>query len=118
MKNVILGLGLILGASAFANGNGEGINPVTATQKMQHWIAMHAEYPADALTNKEEGTVYIAFEVSEAGLLENATVAQGISVNLDQAALNVVLQMPVSELIAGSEKYGKSYIVPIKFVIK
>lgn len=118
MKNLILVLGIVLGASSLANGTNEGINPRTASQKMQNWIASHAEYPAEAFNNKEEGTVYIAFTVSDNGILENVAIAQGISKNLDQAALDLVLEMPVSELLAGSEKYDTTYIVPIKFVIK
>ena len=118
MKNLILGLGIVLSTASFANDVNGGINPLTATQKMQNWIADHAQYPAEAATNNEEGTVYVAFTVSDGGTLENAEIARGISPNLDEAALNVVLQMPVQELVAGSEKYDATYIVPIKFVIR
>jgi len=85
---------------------------------MQNWISANVSYPAAAVTNKEEGTVYVCFTVSEDGTLENAEIAQGVSQNLNDAALNVVAKMPVNELLAGSEKYGTNYIVPIKFVIK
>lgn len=118
MKNVILGLGILLGASSWATEKDNGVNPVTTTQKFHGWISDNVTYPENALENKEQGTVYISFTIAESGTIENVSVAQGATTSLNMAALDVVMKMPVSELLSGSEKYGTTYIVPIKFVIK
>lgn len=118
MKNLILALGILLTLSSRANDVNGGINPISTAEKMQTWIAAHVEYPTEALTNNEEGTVYVTFTIADQGMLANVEIAQGISETLDNAALETVLKMPVSELISGSEKQNTVYIVPIKFVIK
>lgn len=115
MKNLILGLGLILGSTSFASTTNEGIKPA---KNLHGWLTKNAAYPIKAIENKEEGTVYVAFTISESGNVENVELAQGVSLSLNEAALNVVKQMPANELLSGSEKYDTVYIVPIKFVIK
>jgi len=112
----ILGLGLLLAATSFAN---DGVKPLAnAKTKMHEWLMNNTVYPASAATNKEEGTVYISFTISETGVLQNVELAKGVSQDLNEAALNVVRKMPVEQLISGSEKLESVYIVPIKFVIK
>jgi len=112
----ILGLGLLLAATSFAN---DGVKPLAnAKTKMHEWLMNNTVYPVSAANNKEEGTVYISFTVSETGQVQNVELAKGVSTSLNNEALSVVEQMPVDQLISGSENYGGYYIVPIKFVIK
>ena len=116
MKNLLLGIGFLLTATSFAN---DGIKPLaTAKTKMHDWLVDNVVYPTSAANNKEEGTVYVSFTISETGEIQNVELAKGVSASLDAEALNVVKVMPATQLIAGSENYGGYYIVPIKFVIK
>ena len=62
--------------------------------------------------------MYVSFTISENGLIENVSIAQGATESLNTSALEVVSKMPVADLISGSEKFDTTYIVPIKFVIK
>ncbi|MBK9190554.1 MAG: energy transducer TonB [Crocinitomicaceae bacterium] len=118
LKGLVLGLGIVLGSNASATENNHGIKPENASQKMRGWISENIYYPTSAAENKEEGTVYVAFTISENGLLESCEIAQGVSANLDATALATVQKMPVDQLISGSEAYNGTFIVPIKFVIK
>lgn len=118
MKNVILGLGILLGASSLATEKNDGVNPVSTTKNLHGWLTENVIYPETAVENKEEGTVYVSFTISENGTVENVSIAQGVTESLNNAALDVVMKMPVNELISGSEKGDTAYIVPIKFVIK
>lgn len=116
MKNLILGLGLLLTATSFAN---DGVKPLSNTKtKMHAWLVNNVTYPLAAATNKEEGTVYVSFTISETGEVQNVELAKGVSTSLNEAAINVVEEMPVTQLISDSENFDGYYIVPIKFVIK
>lgn len=116
MKNIILSLGLLLTATSFAN---DGIKPLTPVKtKMHAWLVDNTNYPTSAANNKEEGTVYVSFTISETGEVQNVELAKGVSASLDEEALNVVKEMPATQLISGSENFDGYYIVPIKFVIK
>lgn len=119
MKNLVLGLGLLLSAASFANGGNKGIVPTRSTSdNVRMWLASNLVYPTHAIENKEQGTVYVSFTISNDGELQNVELAHGVSPCLDKTALEMVLKMPIDQLIAGSEKIEASYIVPIKFVIK
>lgn len=118
LGSFLLGLGLVLSSNASAKENNHGIKPENASQKMCGWISENIYYPQTAAENKEEGTVYVAFTISQNGLLESCEIAQGVSSNLDAIALQTVQKMPVDQLISGSEAYNGTFIVPIKFVIK
>jgi TonB family protein len=118
ISTILLGLGIVLSSGASASESNHGIKPENASQKMCGWISENIYYPASAAENKEEGTVYVAFTISENGNLESCEIAQGVSENLDVTALETVQKMPVDQLVAGSEAYNGTFIVPIKFVIK
>jgi len=112
----ILGLGLLLTATSFAN---DGVKPLAnAKTKMHEWLMNNTVYPVSAANNKEEGTVYISFTISETGQIQNVELAKGVSTSLNESALNVVKEMSATQLISGSENFDGYYIVPIKFVIK
>lgn len=119
MKNLVVGLGLLLSAASFANNGNNGILPTKSTSdNVRTWLSNNLVYPTHAIANKEQGTVYVSFTISNDGELQNVELEQGISPCLDKTALEMVLKMPIDQLIAGSEKMEASYVVPIKFVIK
>lgn len=118
LSALILGLGILVSASSFANGNSDGVNPINTTKKLHGWITQNISYPKAAAENNEQGTVYVSFSISENGTIENLAIAQGATESLNASALEVVSKMPVADLVSGSEKFDTTYIVPIKFVIK
>jgi TonB family protein len=118
LSTLILGLGILVSASSFANGISDGVNPISTTKKLHGWITQNVSYPKIAAENNEQGTVYVSFTISESGLIENVAIAQGATESLNASAIEVVSKMPVADLISGSEKFETTYIVPIKFVIK
>ncbi len=62
--------------------------------EMSKFIAMHVKYPAIAQENGIEGKVYVVFEVSPTGSVENVKVAKGVDPILDAEAVRVVKTMP------------------------
>lgn len=116
MRTLILGLGLILTSQAMASVTNNGVNP--GKQVLHTWLADHAEYPANAEANREEGVVYVSFNVTPEGLVEEVMVEQGVSEDLDRAAVELVQQMPVHDLLPVTTGDNAHYVVPIKFVIR
>lgn len=62
--------------------------------EMNKFIATHIKYPAIAQENGIEGKVYVVFEVSPTGSVENVKVAKGVDPSLDAEAVRVVKAMP------------------------
>jgi TonB family protein len=62
--------------------------------EMNKFIATHVKYPPIAQQNGIEGKVYVVFEVSPTGSVENVNVAKGVDPVLDAEALRVVKSMP------------------------
>lgn len=118
LSGLILGLGILVNTSSLANGNSDGVNPISTSKKLHGWLTNNVSYPESAAVNHEQGTVYVSFTISESGVIENVAIAQGATEALNASALEVVSKMPVADLISGSEKFDTTYIVPIKFVIK
>lgn len=80
-------------------------------QQVQEWVAQHVKYPETAKQNKEEGIVYVEFQV-EHGKVSSSRVLEEANPCLNDAALKVVQQLP-SYLLKSTEK--ATFILPIKF---
>ncbi|WP_394368490.1 TonB family protein [Hymenobacter qilianensis] len=80
------------------------------------FIQSKLEYPAEAVRNKVEGRVIIAFVIDKEGNVTDASVYKGIGSGCDEAALNAVRQLP--RFKAGKQD-GKPvmvrFMVPIQF---
>ena len=87
------------------------------TSLISKWITENAIYPTVAAENAETGTVYVSFELVN-GKIENAKVVEGVSEDLDKAALEMVQNVPASELSELQPVENNTYILPIKFSIK
>lgn len=86
---------------------------------MYQFISDNLIYPETAKKNGEEGTVYIQFVVQEDGSLYDVKVIKGVSEALDEAAVNVIKNMP--NWIPGTENeipVPVRYTIPIKFKLK
>lgn len=116
---LLLIMGFILSpADLFSAETDLGSEPLSTPKKLHNWLSENVTYPATAAENNEQGTVYVSFTISDNGVIENATIVQGVTEALNKSALEIVSKMPVADLISGSEKFDTTYIVPIKFVIK
>ena len=85
-------------------------------QKIQEFIQKNLVYPQMAIENDIEGTVFVRFLVDEEGDVIEVQLARGVDDLIDNAALNLINQMP--NWTPGKQR-GKpvrvQYIVPIKF---
>ncbi|MEZ4937320.1 MAG: TonB family protein [Crocinitomicaceae bacterium] len=79
--------------------------------QVQEWVNQNVRYPEIAKQQKKEGIVFVEFEVSN-GKIASSKIIQEADPSLNQAALNIVHNLP-SDLLKSTEK--AIYILPIKF---
>jgi len=113
LKTTLLAASLLVAFSSSANGT----LPTSFTTNVHTWLSKNSAYPEGAELNMQ-GTVYVSFSVNDKNEIENVYVAKGVSVELDNAAVNYVKSMPIADLTNSAENVAGTYIVPIKFVIK
>lgn len=82
------------------------------------WIAQqiksHLKYPERELVIRNEGKVYLSFEISEKGKLGNIKVLRGVSPGLDAEAIRVVSKIPK---ISPAIKDGRPAIMTMKIPV-
>jgi len=87
---------------------------------IQTRIQRSLKYPAQALRNRQEGTVYLYFVVNEAGALEQAQVVRSAGPELNQAVLDAALSQQAA--LTPARLKGKPvkvfYVIPFTFRIK
>jgi len=98
------------------NVKAEGGHPNLKSNIMT-WVKQNLSYPTKAINNKEEGIVYVSFQILENNKVANVVIEQGISKALNKEALEVVSQMVLPQTY-NSETPEKRYVLPIKFTIK
>lgn len=84
-----------------------------------NYIAKNVYYSPIAVSEGYEGKVYVRFVVNKRGEVTKVEIAKGIHPLLDNAAIDVVKNMPAWE--AGSqngENVNVRMVLPINFVIK
>ena len=115
MKTLVFTALLVLLISFSATAGPKEEKPKSG-QKIAAWVNNNVKYPSDAIENREEGTVYVAFAVVD-GEIKEIEVVGSVSETLDTEVLNTIQTIPVSEM--GVEKNEtKTYILPVKFEIK
>ncbi|WP_375433942.1 TonB family protein [uncultured Hymenobacter sp.] len=95
-------------------------NTPTDKYDIQTKIQRSLKYPAQALRNRMEGTVYLYFVVNEAGALEQAQVVRSAGPELNQAVLEAALSQPAATTPAklNGKPVKVFYVVPFTFKIK
>ncbi|MBK7129988.1 MAG: TonB family protein [Crocinitomicaceae bacterium] len=91
--------------------------PHHVSRAIHTWISENVQYPQQAINTQDEGTVYVAFEIDQHGALVNVHIEEGVSVALNEAAMKLVLTLPLHELVPGETNCAGSYVIPIKFEI-
>ncbi|MCG8576572.1 MAG: energy transducer TonB [Flavobacteriales bacterium] len=115
MKTIVLTLTLMMSLPLFSATTTHG-EPKKVSLK--EWFNQNISYPDQAVTNKEEGIVYVSFTFNTDGEVENVEVVEGISEALDNKAIEMVKEMPSTDMVENDLEEGVSYILPIKFILK
>lgn len=117
MKSLFILTLITISSLSFSNeeNNGPESNPFKSN--LHNWLSEQTLNVNSSQVN-QEGIVYVAFTIDNNYQLNNVSVVQGVSDELDAAALTMVKNMPLADLIENPENAKGDYIVPIKFVIK
>jgi len=79
-------------------------------------ISNTIQYPADAVSEKIQGRVFVSFIISRDGKIRKAKVTEGICPSLDEEALRVINSLPLWKPgMQNGKKVNVSYTVPINF---
>lgn len=82
------------------------------------FIQSKLQYPAEAVRNKVEGRVIIAFIIDKEGDVTDASVEKGIGLGCDEAALNAVRQLPrFTPAKQDGEPVFVRFMVPVQFAL-
>ena len=83
------------------------------------YIAKHVYYRPAAIEEDIEGTVHVRFVVNKKGEIGQVEVVKGVHPWLDNAAIDVVKNMPSWEAgIQNGQKVSVRMVIPISFVIR
>ena len=87
-------------------------------EKLYKFLSDNIQYPKEALDSKKEGTVYVAFVVSETGKISDVHMVKRMAYGMDHEAMRVVRMMP--DWVPGKQD-GKAvavqYTLPVKFAL-
>ena len=108
-------LSALISSSALAGNGTDGVNPTKRI--FQKWQKEFVVYPKQSLEENKKGIVYVSFELSEVGTMENLQIAESVSKDLDQKALEIAMKMPTDHLLLDGYEEGKVYMLPVKFSI-
>lgn len=85
---------------------------------LYEFLGTNLQYPAEALENEIEGTVYVKFIVDEYGKISSPFVVRGIGAGCDEEAIRIINLMPQWK---PGVKSGKNvsvwYTIPVKFTL-
>lgn len=87
---------------------------------LNDWMAMEIhskiKYPRSEIRNRNEGMVFISFEVSEKGVFSNIRVVKGVSPKLDEEAQRVISLIPkISPAIYNGRPAKMTMTIPVSF---
>lgn len=87
--------------------------------ELMAYVGKNVHYPAMAIDIDLEGKVYVRFVVNKNGKISNVEIAKGIDPLLDNAAMEVIRNMPDwTPGMQNGEKVNVSMVLPINFVIR
>lgn len=86
---------------------------------MNEWIANEVEYPSAAISNGEQGVVYVKFVIGIDGVVRDVKVVKGVSSTLDAEAARVIKNMsnwtPATQ---AGKNVASNFTMPISFIIQ
>ena len=60
------------------------------TKALREFVSAHLQYPQDAMDQRIEGVVRVAYQVNDDGFVENAIVVKSLCPSCDEEALRLV----------------------------
>ncbi len=88
-------------------------------QNFYQYLGESIRYPNGAKDNGIQGTVYLIFNITKGGNVENVRVKKGINILLDKEAIRVIREMKFSKSATlNGETIDYCMIIPIKFVLR
>lgn len=86
-------------------------------EALMKFIADNVKYPEQAIKEGISGMVYVEFNISKEGKVNNVKIAKGAQSLLDAEAIRVVSLLPdwIPGEMANGEKSAWDYTIPIKF---
>lgn len=90
---------------------------VGGEKQLKKFIRHELRYPPQAIENKEQGKVFVAFMIDTTGQVHTPRIIRSISPVLDKEALRIVANFPKWKP-AANQKSDIQVIIPISFVLK
>jgi periplasmic protein TonB len=85
---------------------------------LYEFLATNLQYPAEAVENNIEGTVYVKFFVDENGKVSSPVVLRGIGSGCDEEAIRIINLMPQWKPgVENGKPAAVWYTIPVKFTI-
>jgi TonB family protein len=85
---------------------------------LAQYIHENLEYPKDALRQKIEGEVSIAFIIDSGGVVRNVEILESSHTYLESAAMDLVFQMPVwTPASRAGQLVNSKFILPLSFLL-
>lgn len=87
---------------------------------LTNYIQRQAQYPEAAMDRREQGRVYVSFEVSEAGEVEQVQIIGSVAPSLDAEVLRVLKSLPraTTPPINSGQAVRASFTLPVSFVMR
>jgi len=86
---------------------------------LQRFLIRNLKYPEGAANQTIQGTVYVGFNVSKEGQIQDIKVLRSVEPSLDKEALRVIGLMPEWEpLIIGGILCDSHHTQPINFILQ
>ena len=75
-------------------------------------------YPVEAQNKKMTGTVYVQFDISEAGAVKNPKILRSAGEPLDNEAIRIVYRMPQwKPAVKDGKPVNSIFCLPVKFLL-
>jgi len=87
------------------------------SKALKEFIAMHLQYPEEALKNNIQGSVLVHFEVNDNGEVLSAEVANGIGYGCDEEAIRIVRLLHYNKVKNIGQRVKTSMKIKIHFVL-
>ncbi len=89
---------------------------IGGTDSLYSYIRTHLKYPETALKDSIEGKVVITFIVDTNGIITNPIVIESVRPDLDQAAIEIIKNMPNwTPAMYGNRKVKVQNTLPIRY---
>lgn len=119
MKNLFaLGTLIMMSLMSYAANENHGVDPTKkAFDKWSRSLVVDSNTEAIS-KHKEEGIIYVSFEIGIDGGTENVQIESGSSEVLNKRAIEIVKDMPKQHLYENGFIEGTRFVLPVKFSIR